>query len=127
MGVLKAGVLVCAALAVVSGAACSPDIADGSFLCGSGGQCPPGFTCGADGRCWRSPVDAAPADAIAPPDAAPDAGRVAPEVMRLVGGGGRAAITSRQLHLVIGQTPLGVTYDGRFRLEWGPAPASRVP
>ena len=122
MGVLRKGVLVCGALAVVSGAACSPDIADGSFLCGPAGQCPPGFACGADGRCWRSPIDAALPDA-----ALPDAGKVAPEVIRLVGGGGRAAITGRQVHLVIGQTPLGVTYDGRFRIEWGPAPASRVP
>ena len=74
-----------------------------------------------------APADAALPDATTPPDAAPDAGPVAPEVIRLVGGGGRAVITSRQLHLVIGQTPLGVTYDGRFRIEWGPAPASRVP
>jgi hypothetical protein len=36
-------------------AACTfdPPIEDGEFLCGSGGSCPPGFECSADGRCYR--------------------------------------------------------------------------
>src|SRR5428012_7542 len=30
----------------------SPSIADGTIGCGSGGACPPGFSCAADNRCY---------------------------------------------------------------------------
>ena len=67
MGVLK---IALAALALLVAACFEPEELDGSLRCGPGGTCPGEFSCGSDGRCWRSPpaLDAALPDAL-PPDA----------------------------------------------------------
>ena len=41
-------------LAMLAGACGSADIADGTILCSTGGECPPGFGCRDDGYCYRS-------------------------------------------------------------------------
>jgi len=50
-----------AVLAVALLAACSPEVKDGYYACGSGGECPDGLHCVAE-RCWRGsgPADAGP-------------------------------------------------------------------
>src|SRR5262249_29872657 len=40
---------------LLAGCTFEPAISDGKILCGDNGLCPPGFTCGGDGRCWRHP------------------------------------------------------------------------
>lgn len=62
----------------------APELGDGQVVCGAGGECPPGYGCGADRRCWRPPADGGASDAARPQarDAASDLGA------DLGGGGG---------------------------------------
>ncbi len=54
-----------AALALVAAASCfSPHEEDGVIACGTGGACPPGFTCGDDDHCYRDPEPTADAAVI---------------------------------------------------------------
>jgi hypothetical protein len=72
-------------LLLLGAAACgSPSISDGAIECSPEGECPPGFACAPDRRCWRAGgplgnIDAQLFDSLAAPDALrpPDARLVA--------------------------------------------------
>jgi hypothetical protein len=50
-------------LIVAAGAACfPPDLGEGRIACGSGGACPPGYSCAVDNRCYSHPIDGGGAD-----------------------------------------------------------------
>jgi hypothetical protein len=73
-----------AALLLAAAACGGPSIADGALECSPDGECPPGFACGLDRRCWRmgaplGNIDAQRFDSLTAPDAAspPDARLVA--------------------------------------------------
>jgi len=52
-----------AVLAALAVGCYNPQIKDGGYLCATSGKpCPDGFTCGADGKCERSPVTIKPTD-----------------------------------------------------------------
>jgi hypothetical protein len=42
---------------VVAACGFSPEFGEGAFGCADGGGCPPGLTCGTDGRCYTHPPD----------------------------------------------------------------------
>ena len=50
---------------------CAPDIREGYYGCAADTDCPDGWTCRTDGRCWQS---AGSVDAATPDGAAPDGG-----------------------------------------------------
>ena len=62
---------------VVASCGFSPQFAEGAFGCADGGACPPGFTCGGDGRCYTQPPlpDSSPRDVsardVSPRDVSP--------------------------------------------------------
>ena len=89
--------MLCAAMLGVNG--CSANLADGRFTCGPGVECPSGFACHADARCYRgvqlfdsSMTDAAMADAG--PDIGTDAPGTDADVHDAPGADGCSAICS---------------------------------
>ncbi len=56
---LSAICILCAYLCL---AGCEADYPEGAIQCTDSRDCPSGWTCGADSRCWRAPVDDDPSD-----------------------------------------------------------------
>ena len=108
-----------AALALVGFAGCfSPDFRSGQVLCSPKGECPTGFQCAGDGKCYKpgdlpgadlAVVDFAAADLASLPDLTPppDLGPVVfppAAVWVSSGGGSSTAVSNVQLNFSIGGT-----------------------
>ena len=96
------------AAAVTWGGCFSPDYSGGKLQCDPAHSCPPGYTCGCDGRCNKpgpGPTCGV-ADMAAPPDLTPAVTSYPPRAIWLSSGGGTSVSNGNSLSLSIGGTPI---------------------